>query len=143
MPDPIGEVISSAPEWVRALYAVGVSGLIAGFAYALYKGWLVPKRILDATNETSKAELEAVRTTYERRLTDDRAEFDQRLGEWRRFRDEERARAIESDQHLRAQVEITKELGRSLSEARVELGRIAGLLGHLAEQHSGESGPGA
>jgi hypothetical protein len=139
MPDPLTDAVAQAPEWLRALTQIGITGLLALFGYALYKGWLVSKQTHDAALDVASAQLNAQRTAYEKQLADERAEFDQRLGEWRRFRDEERARAIESDQRLRVQVELSKELSGYIGDARAELYRLSGLLAHYAEQHGSEA----
>jgi adenylate kinase len=53
--------------------------------------------------------------------------MDARIAESRRQRDEERARSIEADERLRETVEVLRELTRTISEARLEVARLAGI----------------
>ncbi len=66
---------------------------------------VTPGWVHDATVD----ELENVRIAHARILKEMRDEFDRRVTEWRQLRDEERARAVESDSRLR---EMDKRLDR-------------------------------
>ncbi len=79
-------------------------------------------------------EIELVRLARDRREEDLRQDFDTRVKEWRRLRDEERVRAAESDSRLR---EMDKRLDRFDSV----LDQMLGLLTELAERARPNRGP--
>lgn len=75
------------------------------------------------------AETERLRAAYEDRLAANAAAESVRQAEWRRLRDEERARAIEADARLADTTAVLHELVAVVQDARVEVARLAGLGG--------------
>jgi hypothetical protein len=103
--------------------------LFVTFAYLLVHkradraAYLVPGYLYD----DARSEAERVRVAYEARILDGHRDMDARIAESRRQRDEERARSIEADERLRETVEVLRELTRTISEARLEVARLAGI----------------
>jgi hypothetical protein len=84
------------------------------------------------------AETERVRAAYEARLADVQRDQDARQAEWRRLRDEERARAAEADLRLSASTAVLRELVTVVGEARVEVARLAGVAVGAARAGGGD-----
>ncbi len=71
-------------------------------------------------------QLELVRLANDRREQEMRAEFDRRVAEWRKLRDEERARAAEADDRLREMDKLMSEFDGVLDQMLALLTEIAG-----------------
>jgi hypothetical protein len=78
-------------------------------------------------HDAALTETERVRAAYETRLADAQRDQAARQAEWRRLRDEERARAAEADLRLSASTAVLRELVTVVGEARIEVARLAGV----------------
>lgn len=84
----------------------------------LVPGWHYERGIADADRRCHLAEA---------RVQEAERDWVSRQSEWRRLRDEERARAAEADLRLSASTAVLRELVTVVGEARIEVARLAGV----------------